>query len=109
MLLDLVETKLPYIPTDDIDRLPVAASFEPRVALDGGPDGLDPIRALVERLPRVLRADGVALLEIGSDQADAVTALVAERMPDWTCEVLPDLAGLPRVARIEPAQPEPAR
>ena len=100
---------LPYIPTDEIDRLPVAASFEPRGALDGGPDGLDPIRALVERLPRVLGADGVALLEIGSDQADAVTALVAERVPDWTCEVLPDLAGLPRVARIEPAQPEPAR
>ena len=108
-LLDVVGANLPYIPTDDIDRLPVAASFEPRVALDGGPDGLDPIRALVERLPRVLRADGVALLEIGSDQADSVTALVAEQMPDWTCEVLPDLAGLPRVARIEPAQPEPAR
>jgi release factor glutamine methyltransferase len=108
-LLDVVGANLPYIPTDDIDRLPVAASFEPRVALDGGPDGLDPIRALVERLPRILRADGVALLEIGSDQADSVTALVAEQMPDWTCEVLPDLAGLPRVARIEPAQPEPAR
>ena len=39
----------------------------------------------------------------------ALPALVAEQMPDWTCEVLPDLAGLPRVARIEPAQPEPAR
>ena len=108
-LLDVIGANLPYIPTDEVDRLPVAASFEPRGALDGGPDWVDPIRAHVERMPRVLRADGVALLEIGSDQADAVTTLVAERVPDWTCEVLPDLAGLPRVARIEPAQPELAR
>ena len=108
-LFDVVAANLPYIPSDEVDRLPVAASFEPRVALDGGPDGLDPIRTLVDRLPRVLRADGVALLEIGSDQGDAVGAAVAERMPDRVCEVLPDLAGQPRVARIERAQPDPAR
>ena len=107
-LIDVVAANLPYIPSDEVDRLPVAASFEPRLALDGGPDGLDVIRALLDRLPRVLRADGVALVEIGSEQADPVGAAVAERMPDWTCEVLPDLAGLPRVARIEPARPDPA-
>ena len=108
-LLDVVGANLPYIPTDALDRLPVAASFEPRWRARRWPGRARPDPALVERLPRVLRADGVALLEIGSDQADAVTALVAERLPGWTCEVLPDLAGLPRVARIEPAQPEPAR
>lgn len=102
-LFDVVAANLPYIPSAVVDELPVAASFEPRAALDGGPDGLDVIRALLERLPRVLRADGVGLLEIGSDQGDVVAAETAARMPGWTCDVLPDLAGLPRVARLEPA------
>lgn len=107
-LIDVIAANLPYIPSAEVDRLPVAASFEPRLALDGGPDGLDVMRTLLDRLPRVVRPDGVALLEIGSDQAEAVGAAVAERMPGWTCEVLPDLAGLPRVARIEPAPAAPA-
>jgi release factor glutamine methyltransferase len=102
-LLDVVAANLPYVASTVVDGLPVAASFEPRGALDGGPDGLDLIRALLERLPRVLRADGVALLEIGSDQAEGVAAETAARIPGWRCEVLPDLAGLPRVARLEPA------
>jgi release factor glutamine methyltransferase len=107
-LLDVVAANLPYIPSDEVDRLPVAASFEPRLALDGGRDGLDVVRTLLDRLPRVLRPDGVALVEIGSDQADAITREIAARMAGWTCEVLPDLAGLPRVARLEPARSEPA-
>lgn len=101
-LLDVVAANLPYIPSGVVDELPVAASFEPREALDGGPDGLDVIRALLERLPRVLRRDGVALLEIGSDQAQVLATEAATRMPGWACAVLPDLAGLPRVARLEP-------
>jgi release factor glutamine methyltransferase len=102
-LLDVVAANLPYIPSAAIDDLPVAASFEPRGALDGGPDGLDAIRALLERLPRVLRADGVALIEIGSDQAEDIASEAASSMPGWAFEILPDLAGLPRVARLEPA------
>ena len=101
-LIDVLAANLPYIPTAAIDGLPIAASFEPRVALDGGPDGLDRIRALTDRLPRVLRPDGTALLEIGSDQAEAIASLVGARLAGWTCEVLPDLSGLPRVARLEP-------
>jgi release factor glutamine methyltransferase len=101
--LDVLAANLPYIPSADIDGLPTAASFEPRQALDGGPDGLDVIRAMLDRVPRVLRSDGVALLEIGSDQGERLAAEVATRMPGWTCEVLPDLAGLPRVARLEPS------
>ncbi|MEA2537422.1 MAG: release factor glutamine methyltransferase [Chloroflexota bacterium] len=102
-LLDVVAANLPYVASAAVEELPVAASFEPRLALDGGPDGLDVIRALLERLPRVLRADGVGLLEVGSDQAEIVATEVSARMPRWSCELLPDLAGLPRVARLEPA------
>ncbi len=100
-LFDIVTANLPYVASAAVDALPVAASFEPRPALDGGPDGLDVIRALLDRLPRVLRPDGSAVLEIGSDQAELIAAAVAERMPGWSCEVIPDLAGLPRVARLE--------
>lgn len=102
-LLDVVAANLPYIPSAAVEELPIAVSFEPREALDGGPDGLAIIRTLLDRLPRVLRRDGVALLEIGSDQADLVVEEIAARTPGWASEVLPDLAGLPRVARLEPA------
>lgn len=97
---DLVLANLPYVRTDAIDGLPVATSFEPRAALDGGPDGLAVIERLVVRLPAVLAADGAALLEIGGDQGEAIVAAVAASLPGWDCRVDPDLGGLPRVAVI---------
>jgi len=97
---DLILANLPYIPSEVIPTLPVAASFEPRLALDGGADGLDVIRRLVTQLPRALVDDGVALLEIGADQADAVVAAVADELPAWGVTVHDDLAGRPRVAQI---------
>ena len=91
--------------------LPVAASFEPRIALDGGADGLASIGRLLDRLPEASCPMARDVLEIGADQGDAVEALVAERLPGWTCSVARDLSGLPRVARIDrPAEPQqPAR
>ena len=98
---DLVLANLPYVRTDAIDDLPVAASFEPRHALDGGADGLDVIRRLLEILPEVLAQRGVALLEIGADQEAGIIAAAAEIPGRWSCAVERDLAGLPRVARVE--------
>jgi release factor glutamine methyltransferase len=92
---------LPYVATGAVDTLPIAASFEPRQALDGGIDGLAVIARLVDRLPDALTPGGVALLEIGSDQGEGIEALVAERLPVWTFHVEHDLAGHPRVAHIE--------
>ncbi len=99
---DVVCANLPYIPSDVVPRLPVAASFEPAAALDGGPDGLDVIRRLLDALPERLAPDGVALLEIGSDQGAAVHAAVAGRLAGWDARVEPDLAGRPRVAVVTP-------
>ena len=99
--LDVVLANLPYVRSDAIDGLPIAASFEPRLALDGGPDGLDAIRALLARLPDVLMPDGVALLEIGADQGEAAPAAVAATLPGWRSTVSRDLAGLPRVLRVD--------
>lgn len=99
---DVVAANLPYVRTDAIPNLPIAASFEPRLALDGGSDGLSLIRRLLDQLDTGLAEDGVALLEIGGDQESDVRALVAER-PRWTCQVERDLGGLPRVAVLRRA------
>jgi release factor glutamine methyltransferase len=99
--LDLILANLPYVRTDAIAGLPIAASFEPRLALDGGADGLDVIRELLARLPDALTADGVALLEIGADQGESARAAVAEALPGWRSSVQPDLAGLPRILHVE--------
>ena len=100
-LFEIVAANLPYVPTADIAGLPVAASFEPLMALDGGPDGLAVIRLLLAQLPRVLRPGGAAFLEIGWDQGPAVTAATVELAPGWQATIVPDLAGLDRVAWIE--------
>ncbi len=97
---DVVLANLPYVRTDVIATLPRATSFEPRLALDGGPDGLAVIERLLALLPTDLATDGVALLEIGADQGEAIGLRVAARLPGWACALELDLAGLPRVARI---------
>ena len=102
--VDLVLANLPYIPTDEVPRLPVAASFEPAVALDGGADGLEAIRALLARLPATLADDGLALLEIGSGQVAALGASVDALLPGWRMRVHPDLGGAPRVAELAPPE-----
>ena len=97
---DLLLANLPYIPTDIVPALPVAASFEPRVALDGGADGLAVIRRLLAQLPRALAGGGVALLEIGADQGEQLAADVAAALPGWELLIHADLAGRPRVAQL---------
>ncbi len=72
----LVVANPPYIPTDVIESLdPEVRDHEPRLALDGGPDGLDAFRLLAPEILRVLRPGGVFAVEIGHDQAPAVEAL----------------------------------
>ena len=101
--VDIVLANLPYVRTEEVDSLiarRLSAAFEPRVALDGGPDGLAVIARLLDELSWGLAADGEALLEIGGDQGPKALALVGERLPGWPAETLPDLAGLPRVLRL---------
>lgn len=97
---DIVLANLPYVRTDAVPTLPVAASFEPSLALDGGPDGLRVIARLLDQLPARLAGGGVALLEIGGDQGSEIRALAEDRLPGWSCEVELDLGRLPRVAIV---------
>ncbi|MET0544924.1 MAG: peptide chain release factor N(5)-glutamine methyltransferase [Caulobacterales bacterium] len=94
---DLVVSNPPYIPTGDIEGLdPDVRNFEPRLALDGGADGLDAYRALAVQAPLLMASGAVALFEIGWDQAGCVSHLLADA--GWSkIEVRRDLAGRDRV------------
>ena len=86
----------PYIPTGELAGLPSEVrDFEPREALDGGEDGLDCIRVLVQDGPEFLSEGGFLALEVGDGQASAVAELMRERLGD--VEVHKDYAGRERV------------
>ena len=97
----VVCANLPYVATAQLELLARDLSFEPRTALDGGPDGLALVRRLLDLLPDALAPDGVAYLEIGADQGETVAAAVSHQLPGWGCAVQADLAGLPRLARVD--------
>lgn len=94
---DLVIANPPYVRTGDIDALaPEVCDFDPRVALDGGADGLDGYRALASDARRLLAVEAVLVVEIGAGQSDAVAALFTESGLAVDTPVSPDLAGNPR-------------
>ncbi len=75
---DLILCNPPYIPTAQISQLePEVAEYEPRIALDGGPDGLDSYRAVMPDIARILTPRGAAVLEFGAGQGAAVGQIVA--------------------------------
>jgi release factor glutamine methyltransferase len=97
---DVIAANLPYVATQEIATLaPEVRDNEPRLALDGGDDGLEVIRRFLRQLPAHAAPDAVAILEIGDEQAAAVTALAAE-VARGSVRVLPDLAGLDRVVAV---------
>lgn len=101
LLPDLVIANLPYLTTAEASTGEGSLRHEPRGALDGGPDGLAVVRRLLDQLPGRLAAGGVAMLEIGAGQADAVRDHVAGLGMDATVGTLRDLAGIERVVRID--------
>ena len=93
-LFDLIFCNPPYIPSAEIESLaPDVSRFEPRLALDGGPDGLSVYRALGKLLPGLLKPGGHALLEIGVSQALAISNLFKGLE---IVRIAPDLSGIPR-------------
>jgi release factor glutamine methyltransferase len=96
--LDALVANLPYIPTADLAGLqPEVRDFEPRAALDGGPDGLELIGALIAGARPLLRRGGWLLLEIGAGQADAVRRLLCGTGRFDEVSTRRDLAGIERV------------
>jgi release factor glutamine methyltransferase len=94
---DAVVSNPPYIPTADIEDLePEVRVHEPRLALDGGADGLEAYRVLAPQVMRVLKPGGVFALEIGHDQGHAVEALMQQAKAGF-CRVVSDLGQRDRV------------
>jgi release factor glutamine methyltransferase len=93
---DLVVSNPPYIPSQEIDRLAPEVRHEPRLALDGGADGLAVVRRLAQGARSVLAPDGWLAMEIGAGQADA-TAAILQDAGYLAVGTRRDLAGVPRV------------
>ena len=74
---DVIVSNPPYIVTGELAALAPELRYEPRLALDGGADGLAAYRALVPDAARLLRPGGLLALEIGAGQAAAIEALLA--------------------------------
>jgi release factor glutamine methyltransferase len=97
---ELVVSNPPYVRRQDIAGLASEVRrFDPTTALDGGADGLDAYRVIARRLPQLLSAAGVAVLEVGAGQAEAVAALL-EAQGLETGDLRRDLAGIPRAVVV---------
>ncbi|MFC1927402.1 peptide chain release factor N(5)-glutamine methyltransferase [Chloroflexota bacterium] len=104
--VDLIVANLPYVKDCEfVDLSPEMTKYEPTIALAGGRDGLDKIREMLEQM----RGKGdvhlggwpaYVLLEIGQGQGEMVTSLVNEYFPQASIELIPDLGGIERVAKV---------
>jgi release factor glutamine methyltransferase len=92
----------PYVPTATLEKLqPEVAKHEPRLALDGGDDGLVAIRHLIETAPQFLQKGGLWLTEMGAGQARAVEQLLRDNGNYHNIAIKKDLAGIERFALAE--------
>jgi release factor glutamine methyltransferase len=96
---DLICANLPYIPSDTLRTLEIHGR-EPRLALDGGMDGLDMIRRLLEESRYQISPGGCMLLEIEASQGMIVRELATRLFPDGDVRIWPDLAGHERLLEI---------
>jgi release factor glutamine methyltransferase len=94
--VDILVANLPYVRTVDLRHVNTDG-WEPRLALDGGMDGLDVIRRFCLNVPGLVKPGGSLMLEIGVGQAAAVVDLLEPGFPSASIRVYPDLGGIDRV------------
>jgi release factor glutamine methyltransferase len=107
----LILANLPYVASAELATLaPSVAAYEPRLALDGGADGLDPYRALLEEAPGKLLPGGVLLMECDPRQAASLRGLASRAFGGVPAQEHRDLAGRERVVSVSaPHPPAPSR
>lgn len=94
---DVIVSNPPYIPSKEINDLQVeVANYEPRLALDGGEDGLDFYRKIVDKSTGYLQKGGILAFEIGYNQGNQVKKLLVDQGEFTDIEIRCDLAGLER-------------
>ena len=94
---DIIASNPPYIPTGELSGLQRELRFEPRIALDGGADGLDFYRRIAEGAVDHLNPGGAIFLEVGINEAQPVLELVKARLPCAQAGTVKDLNGVERV------------
>ena len=95
---DAILSNPPYIPTDVIDELqPEVSTYEPRLALDGGKDGLKYYKRLIDGAVPLLKPDGFLALEVGVDQSDPVKQMLISNGQFDPINVIWDLIGIERI------------
>lgn len=94
-----IVANLPYVPTADLPVPPDPVAFEPKDALDGGPDGLAVYRRLLPRIPALLERNALILLEAAPPTVEALANAVRAALPDLRISIERDYAGLPRYVR----------
>ncbi len=97
---DLIVANLPYIPSADVPRKPDPVGFEPRVATDGGFDGLEEYRKLLAVAPRLVRAAALVLMEAAPPTMAALRSLAESAFAGGAISVHRDYAGLDRYLRV---------
>ncbi len=97
---DLIVSNPPYIPRGDLAGLQREVQFEPALALDGGPDGLDVYRRIAAEAPEHLNPGGSVYLEVGIGEAEAVLSLLREHIDCADSGVIQDLNGIDRVVHV---------
>lgn len=97
---DLICANLPYIPAERLETLKVSV-FEPLAALDGGSDGFALIKELIVQSQSRIKENGVIFLEIDYSQEKVLRTIARSVFPFACLTVMEDLAGLPRVLKIE--------
>ena len=97
---DAILSNPPYIATAEIDTLePEVRDHEPRMALDGGPDGMDILRRIIGGAPAHLKPGGLLLLEIGEGQGETLRTEAERSQKFSSVEIIPDLAGKDRILK----------
>lgn len=99
--VELIVANLPYLSAQEMAALPPdVANHEPRGAIDGGPDGLQHLRRLLEQAPNYLEPHGALVLEMGEDQAAALADLARQHFPSARVAAVKDMRGHRRVLLV---------
>lgn len=94
---DLIVSNPPYIPTVEIEALQPEVKYEPHMALDGGKDGLDFYRRIINKAPRYLRKDGFLIMEMGFNQKDAIKNIFQKTGYFEIIELIKDYNNIDRI------------
>lgn len=98
--VELILANLPYLTPAQIMENPELKA-EPRIALDGGPDGLAEVRRLIDDIPRVLKPHGAVVLELDPNHAVEAVSIVHDRITDSRTRVVRDLEDRDRFVIVE--------